>query len=501
MLLPILASHQIREADRLMISSHNYPGLLLMERAAFAATRQLRADFPYLRHALILAGPGNNGGDGLAMARMLTLEGVKVSVWLSHPETRFEGDALTQLQWLRKMNFEVRGWDPAAFRAAAAQRDTVTIDALLGTGILPPVRGVVADMVEQVNASETMVVSIDLPSGLSADTGAVEGPVIRAKFTYTFQAAKVCHYVYPAAAFSGKTTVLDIGIWPEVMAQVRGNRWLLTPEWAQQAKTERPADAHKGDFGRLLVIAGSSGMAGAAALTCLAALRAGAGLVTLLAPAAVRGPVLGWAPEAMVHAAAHPDYLTEADLPAALALASQASSVAIGPGMGQHPDTGRFVRDFLTQCQLPVVVDADALNLLAARAGEVLFSEKWIITPHPGEMARLLPDLPVKTHRLETAEAAAKMLSCTVLLKGAGTLITHPDGETRINPTGNPGMATAGSGDVLTGIAGALLARGMPPFEAASLAAWAHGDAGDRAEAEMGQTALLARDIARHLVL
>ncbi|MDX1905426.1 MAG: NAD(P)H-hydrate dehydratase [Bacteroidia bacterium] len=499
---PIATAAQIREADRIQITEKYVPGLLLMEQAGRMAADKLCTLYPGQGAFLILAGPGNNGGDGLVIARYLCLWGREVQVILSHEPGRFEGDARIMHQILSELPVPLTLFEEADIQDIVAEfrEPPVLVDALLGTGSQGPLRGSVLALIQAVSALTLPVVAIDLPSGLDADTGDVPELFLPATHTLTFQLAKVCHCVTPAATACGTVTVLDIGIWPEVIRQLGIQRFV--PERADMVRwrLKREATSHKGTFGHALAIGGSRYMPGAIALTGYACLQAGAGLVSVFTPEACRTPVFALAPELMCPPAGAvfdwlgPDALEDAER----ALAGKAA-VMIGPGMGTHPETYAFLARLLPRIQVPLVVDADALNLLAAHPDLwLLLPSHTILTPHPGEMARLTGLTHVQERRLETAERLAQDRQVIVILKGAGTLIACPDGTTFVNPTGNPGMATAGSGDVLTGILGGLLAQGYSPQIAAVMGVYLHGLAGDLAAGHLGQEGVTARALAAH---
>ena len=337
---------------------------------------------------------------------------------------------------------------------------------------------------------------------MSASTGEAINEVLPACLTLTFQLPKICHYVSPASLLCGEVRVLDIGIWPEVIDQLAIQRFLLTEGWFHQSWTPPAIHAHKGTQGHLLLIGGSRNMAGAVALAGKASLKSGAGLCTLFTPESCRVVALSTAPELMCVATAstsapwlHPEAL---DLLEAFLAGKQA--VALGPGMGTHPETAEFMEGLLPRIQVPLVLDADGLNLLSRHPDWWnMLPDSTILTPHPGEMKRLTGLDNVSERRLEIAERLAQDRNVIVVLKGAGSIVALPDGTSYVNTSGNPGMATAGSGDVLTGMIGAILARGVEPGIAAALGVYLHGKAGDVAATSQGVSSLIATDIIRHI--
>lgn len=500
-LSPLADAEQIRAADRLQIETCDYPGLLLMEEAGRQAFRKLLELYPQQRAFWVLAGPGNNGGDGLALARHLCLAGREVAVWLAADPGRYRGDALVQHQILRHLPLRLRlpGAISPEEELAAFGEAPLLIDALLGTGSSGAPRGATAELTARFGALGLRCVALDLPSGLDAGSGAwPEGqPPIPAEHTITFQLPKVCHYVSPAAGACGQVHVLDIGLWPQVLDQLNINRFLINEAFLRSARHPRLRDTHKGSYGHVLLSGGSAPMAGAMALAALGALSAGAGLCTAYAPEPCRLPLLSHCPEAMCASSAGP-LLSAEDADRLAELQAGKSVLALGPGMGTGEAQAAFLKALLPQLRVPLLLDADALTLLARQP------ECWemlppgtILTPHPGEMRRLSGRDDVQARRLEAAEALARQRQVIVVLKGAGSIVALPDGRSFVNTSGNPGMATAGAGDVLSGMAAACLAQGYPPEVAAPLAVYLHGKAGDRAAARHGEAGLMARHIAQ----
>lgn len=485
-------SSQIRRADQIMIEEMDFPGVLLMETAGRKSAEFILAQYPD-REIVILTGPGNNGGDGLVIARYLSLAGKKVQVWLSRNPDEYQGDARINFFALLGSDVEVDEWNQQNLPPEA-----LLIDALLGTGISASLRGTIAEMVAQYASHPGPVIAIDLPSGLDANTGHVLNAVIPAEQTLTFQVPKICHAVTPAATHCGQTHVLDIGIWPSVMEQLGIQRTWLHPVWCQQHLKSRPLASHKGSFGHALLIGGSSRYAGAIALAGHAALHCGAGLASILGSPESRQASLALGPEVIVQCHSE-GMLQPEDVELALEFA-RGKTIGIGPGMEQEPAVLGFLEAFLAAQDKPLVLDADALNLLAGHPALMdSIPPNSILTPHPGEMKRLTGRDDVNDFRLEITEELAQLTGCIVVLKGAGTVIAAPDGHTWVNPTGNPGMATGGSGDVLTGILTSLLAQGYAPAVAAALGVFLHGRAGDIAARQFGQAGVTAGRILQAL--
>lgn len=490
----LASSQQIREADRIMIEDLGFPGLLLMETAGRKSAEAILERHADLDRVVILCGPGNNGGDGLVIARYLKLAGKTVELILSHPPERYGGDAAVNFAGLNGSGIPWRIWDGSMPNTNKA----LLVDALLGTGIKAGLRGPIQEMVASFRDFSGPVLAVDLPSGLDADTGHAFNPVIPADFTLTFQTAKVCHWVGPAADACGEVVVADIGIWPEVVGQLGIERGLITGNWVRQAMSRRPRSGHKGTFGHALLLGGSRAYAGAIALSGHSALHVGAGLSTVFGPQAAREASLAMGPEVICHVT-EGDWLGGGDVEAWKEMA-KGKSIGMGPGMGQDAETKRFLMAALGCLDAPVVLDADALNLLS---GE---KEWWnripkgsVLTPHPGEMKRLTGRGDVNDFRMEATEELAEQTGCVVVLKGAGTIVALGKGKSMVNPSGNEGMATGGSGDVLTGAVTGFMAQGYSPATAATMGVYVHGLAGDLAKAKYGSHGVTAGRILQEL--
>jgi NAD(P)H-hydrate epimerase len=469
-----------------------------MENAASALVLELVRKWPDSRTVAVLCGPGNNGGDGLVAARLLSARGRSIRVWtLSDPES-YRGDAAENAARARSVGLTLerveasRGAAPLS--RAIAQADVV-VDALFGTGLARPLSGLAARIVSAVNRSGRPVLSADVPSGLSSDTGELIGPAVRASGTVAFGAPKMCHVSFPARAHCGEIRVADIGISRAVLDRMANRIFLAEAADVRSLCPPRPLDSHKGTFGRLAVIAGSRGKAGAAVLAARGALRAGAGLVTVFCAAPLEAEIVSALPEAMtLPLPEESGAIAESAAAAALRALAGFDAAVVGPGLSTAPGTVAFLRRLLA-VRLPLVCDADALNSFAGRPR--VFRSR-VITPHPGEAARLLActTREIQADRIAAARRLARRSGATVVLKGAASLVATPAGEITVNPTGTPLMATAGSGDVLAGALGAGLARGLAPAQAAVAAAWLHGAAGERLAARLGDAGLLASELA-----
>jgi NAD(P)H-hydrate epimerase len=448
----------------------------------------------------IICGKGNNGGDGLALARRLVIRGIPVRVALLAAYGAVTGEAKINLSILRKMDVElIQNAGERSLADVLAWSD-VLVDALLGVGLSSPLKGRYARAVNMLNASGRPVVAVDIPTGIDADSGAVMGAAINADLTVTMALLKRGLVLYPGARHAGVVRVADIGIPAEVVEREKISLGLLDRGSAWGAVSGRKPDAHKGDYGHLMIIAGSPGKAGAAIMAAKGALRTGPGLVSVATPNNLVPIVQSRLVEAMCIPSAESmegtlGIVSEEEL---LKTAVGMSAVAIGPGLSTHFETAQVVRDLVQRLTVPLVIDADGLNALAGHT-DILKRAKTpvILTPHPGEMGRLLgiSSAEVQKDRIAIASGFAMKYKVVLVLKGAGTVVAMPDGGVFINSTGNPGMATGGTGDALTGMIGGFLAQGLPAEAAARLGVYLHGLAGDLAAREKGEAAMIAGDL------
>jgi NAD(P)H-hydrate epimerase len=498
----------MREADRRTIQEIGIPSLVLMENAGrqiVAAIEAIHSDL-LERNVGVLCGRGNNGGDGFVVARTLMQRGVDVSVFLFGRVSDVRGDARTNLDILGRLGLTVveiadsQAWE---LHASEVNDCTLLVDAIFGTGLNAPLSGLLETVVADVNASGIPIVAVDLPSGLSADSHEPIGDSIDAGMTVTLGAPKLPLVLPPAETRAGDIVIADIGIPSEVIESLDGPRVdLLTRASMRELINPRAADSHKGDFGHVLIVAGSRGRTGAAHLAAVGALRSGAGLVTVATPACCLPIVAALGPEYMTEPIEETSDGLQLDAVDRL-LEIARDVIAIGPGLGQAPSTRRFVKALIDRATMPLVVDADGLNAFGDDPDKLTGREgrDVIITPHPGEMARLMgmSTDEVQSSRLEIARNFAVAHHVYVVLKGHRTLIATPDEKVFINPTGNPGMATGGTGDVLTGMIAAWLAQLLDAEAACKLAVYLHGMAGDLAEADEGEVAMTSADLAQHL--
>lgn len=491
-----LSAIQMREADR-RTEQAGIPGIVLMENAAHRVVEFLQERFaPLSAHRiLVLCGKGNNGGDGMAIARQLFLRCAPQALWtvvLAGPE-ELRDDALANYRMLSACGCPFLTEIPAA-----AQSATLVVDALLGTGLHGPARGIMLDAIRAVNSGFPLakIVAVDIPSGMPSDTGEPAGEFAPADFTVTFTAPKPAQILPPNCDSIGELMVRPIGTRPDLFPD--SDLCLLEPSMFRNLLEPRPADGHKGTFGHALIVAGSRGKTGAAAMCGLAALRAGAGLVTVASPHSATPIIATHTPELMtepVSETPHGTIALNADL---THVAEGKTVIAMGPGLGRDPAIGQLVAGMYATCPQPLICDADALvGRMAAPPGAVR-----VITPHPGEMSRLVEKstAEVQKDRVATARAYATQLHTIVVLKGHRTAIGFPSGCVWINPTGTPAMGTGGTGDILTGLIAGFLAQ-FPklPEVAVGAAVYLHGLAGELAARAVGEKCLIATDILTYL--
>ncbi len=498
----------MRALDRAAIEEYRIPGIVLMENAAMSVVRSMEARYGILRgrSVLILCGKGNNGGDGMAVARHLANRGVRVTVRLLGSAEDVRGDAAVNLAICERMKIPFRfitrpGYLPSL--ASLIGKVDLIVDALLGTGVVPPVRGMVKQVVRRINRSGKPVVSVDLPTGLSADTSELSGEVVQADLTVTFGLPKISLVQYPSRSAAGEVEVADISLPSGLVEKADIPVELLEGDLLRSLPSRSP-DFHKGQAGRALIVAGSAGMPGAAVMTTLAALRVGAGLVYGAVPNRIRGIFHRRIMEGIVVPLpeSERDCLTPESLPMILDASEGKDAAAVGPGIGFDRKTGKMIRSLLQDLRIPVVLDADGINLVAEDPSILKKSPApLILTPHPGEMGRLTGTSReiLRTRKVDLAREFAVTFRVILVLKGAGTVVADPTGRVWINTSGNPGMATAGTGDVLTGMITGLLAQGLEPVEAAKVGVYLHGLCGDRAAGRCGERSLLARDLIREI--
>jgi NAD(P)H-hydrate epimerase len=509
----VLSAVEMQTCDRATTEQFGIPSLDLMRTAAAAVAAFAREQFPRARRITVLCGRGNNGGDGMMAAHLLASVGLEVTTLLLGTPTGLTGDV--EVAWRKLTNpahgiIHIVNLPEELIRHKSALEADLFVDAVLGTGFKPPLKGLELAALEWLKAGKAPILAVDLPSGWPADetNATVVGPVFPADAVITFTAPKPAHvFGQLTRHWDQPIVVAPIGSPDEAVLSA------LRLDWAGSAlsltHTPRASVANKGNFGHVLLVGGSTGKSGAPAMAALGALRAGAGLVTAAVPTPILELVAGVAPELMTWPliATAAGHIAAENLAPELieALTAGKTVLAIGPGLGQSPETVKYIAGLLSATKMPTVIDADALNLLATKPALLakLAKERMLVlTPHPGEMARLagIPVAEVQADRLGVARDFAQRNGVTLVLKGARTLIAHPDGRVAVNTTGNPGMAKGGSGDLLTGLIAGLLAQyPNDPAQAVEAAVTLHGLAGDMAVREADEHTLLATDSLAHL--
>ena len=494
----------MREIDRLTIEKYGVPSLTLMERAGEAVTQSIMERFAGngKKGVLIVAGKGNNGGDGLVVARLLKKKRIPCEVALLARQDELSPDAAHNLRAYLKLKGRVSEIFTQRLELLGERisKNGLIVDAILGTGIKSEVRGLFAEAINVINAAGAPVVAVDIPSGLDADRGVPLGVAIQAEMTVALAFAKLGEVIYPGVKYAGELVVADIGIDERAVAEVAPNTELLERETIRRLVPRREPDTHKGSYGHVLIVAGARGKTGAAILSSRAAMRSGAGLATLAAPRSLNDIFASALVEVMTellrdNAAEEIEPLSDDEW---RRLLERKDAVLFGPGIGVSPATQDVLRWLLRNLDMPWVIDADGLNNLALEIDRLRRAKiPPVLTPHPGEMARLTgkSTAEVNADRVEIARSFAVEHRCYLILKGARTVIATPDGTVFINPTGNPGMASGGMGDVLAGVLAALLGQGLGPEDAMKLGVYLHGFVGDTVAGSRGQIGLIASDI------
>jgi hydroxyethylthiazole kinase-like uncharacterized protein yjeF len=504
--MKVATAQEMKEIDRQAIEIYGIPGVVLMENAGVSVVRCMeQVNGPLVgKRIMILAGKGSNGGDGFVVARHLANHGAKVKVFLFCSPQKIAGDAAIHLAILVQMGIDIieisgeRDWDRLKI---ALSFTNFIVDALLGTGFRGRLSPIFEQAVSFINQADKVVYAVDIPSGVHGNDGQVATVAVRAAYTVTFGLPKPGLLLYPGAEYSGQITVDDIGLPKQLLTNPEIKQNVITAADVVAKLPKRALDCHKGTLGWALVIAGSEGLTGAAVLAAQGALRAGAGKVTIAVAESIYAIVATKLTEVMVQPL--PDkvggILTIASLPAIQTLLAKADVLALGPGLGRDEKTLAFVAELIQLTQLPLVIDADALYALADHTDLLSCSQALcVVTPHPGEMAQLtgLTVAEIQANRLAVARQYAVEWKSIVILKGAATMVAFPDGEVYINTTGNAGMATGGTGDVLTGIIAAFIAQGCSSHDAAVIGVYLHGLAGDSI-AENSPIGMTAGDLAQ----
>ncbi len=505
---PILTPEQMRELDRRTIEELGMPGMVLMELAARGVMLEVEAILggrPAGARVLVFCGPGNNGGDGFAVARRLLNLRAEPTVYLFAERGRLRGDAKSNCEIFERLGGKVvELTDPAALEDLPPAE--ILVDALLGTGLRGGAEGLLAAGIEAINRHPAPVVAVDIPSGIDGANGQAEGPAVRAEITATFGEVKAGHILSPGLEHAGRISRVDIQIPPKFVEELEVGLFLIEPDDVYDMLPVRPLDAHKGDAGKVLLVAGSVGMTGAADLAARACLRSGSGLVKVATSLNAQPILAGRTSEVMTIPVAATENGTIA--PEAETTIDEARKWAdvevIGPGLSLNPETVEWFRGHIDDLPLPTVIDADGLNALAQMPEKLAsLGEKVVLTPHIGEFARLtgLPAGEIDADRVGTVRKYAAEWGVTLLLKGVPTLVAGPKGPVYAVLAGNPGMASAGMGDVLTGVIAGLLGQGLGPVEAAVAGTTIHGLAGDLASQELGATGIVAGDVIERLPL
>jgi ADP-dependent NAD(P)H-hydrate dehydratase / NAD(P)H-hydrate epimerase len=520
--MKILTAAQMGEVDRLTTERFRIPSILLMENAGRSFADELVKASPGIdsKRILIFCGRGNNGGDGLVVARYLAIRGAKPSVLLFCNPDQLKGDARTNWEIVQAMKLPVEILSTAVSAKSLLKKSEipdVIVDALFGTGLSKPIGADLRPVVEWINqaSSKALVAAVDIPSGLRADSFQIPGPAVKAHLTVTFSAMKIAHVMPPASDLAGKVVLAPIGSPPILFENPEYHLNLIDSQQIRRCLPRRARDSHKGTFGHVFVVAGSRGKSGAALMTGFAALRSGSGLVTLWLPAKLQRIVVGQFPELMTEFLPETDEGTSdrAGADKVLSQLSQSDALVLGPGMTTHPSTKSLIRDLVRHSPVPVVLDADGINAFA-QPDEFVQNEAGqpvIITPHPGEMARLTGGKisEVQKNRMQTAADYASRHQCYVVLKGFQTVIATPAGDLFINNTGNPGMATGGTGDILAGMMGRFVAGWKHQMDIGnkcnladyiSAAVYLHGLAGDLAAEDTHMEWMAATDLLAYLL-
>jgi len=502
--MKIVTSAEMREIDRVTTERFGVPSLVLMENAGSAVAEFALSAYPSAIAFGVVCGRGNNGGDGFVAARKLHEAGKEVRLLVLGDPKELRGDAATNFAKLPITPVLAKSREDLATEAARGVFEAdVLIDAILGTGFRPPVSGIYAEAIAKMNAVTVPVIAVDIPSGADADVmGEQTGAVARADAIVTFTAPRPAHIF--GNLTSGPTVIAPIGS-PDEAIQSSLNLNVITPKDIAPLIGPRPRDSNKGMYGHVLVVGGSLGKSGAAAMAGFSALRTGAGLVTVAAPRSVLAIIASYHPELMTEPLdeTEADSISDRALGAFEEIAEKKTVLAIGPGISRHPETAKFVRTIVNKSKTPIVLDADGLNAFEGQSKELKGSGRTLVlTPHPGEMSRLtgLSTSAIQRDRLNVARTFAKEHELILVLKGDRSVVANPDGDAWVNTTGNPGMATGGTGDILTGIVAGMLAQNPKhEFEAVLAAVYLHGLAGDVALEQAGEHSLVATDLVKAL--
>ncbi|MCP4633861.1 MAG: NAD(P)H-hydrate dehydratase [candidate division Zixibacteria bacterium] len=501
--MELLTAEQMQSIDRRAIDGKGIPSLDLMENAGSAVAEEIMeafSDFAELS-VIVVCGKGNNGGDGFVTAHHLEEAGIGVRCFITADPKDLKGDAKVNYNRAIGVGIQVTTVNSIGEFEIPVMTDVI-VDALFGTGFRGDIQGIAAEIVNEINTAGVPVISVDCPSGLNTTTGEISDPCILADYTVTLARPKIGLYLYPGRDFTGDVSIVDIGIPNSAVDSEKCNNFLITSNYVFENLPDRPSFGYKGTFGKLYVLAGSLGMTGAAALTSESALVSGCGMVKLGCPSSLNDILEIKLTEVMTHP------LPEVRKQRCFALRGLgeirrdikkwADAVAVGPGIGTHYETKELIRRLIPTIEVPMVIDADGLNNLTG-CDEIIRNIKspCVLTPHAGELSNLIgqPIKEIMSDRFKTLRESAKLLDKVIILKGSPMLIGNPSGDVHLCPTGNSGMGTAGTGDVLTGIIGSLFAQGMEPFPAAICGTYILGAAGNLALDISGNRGMIAGDI------
>ncbi|MCX6825871.1 MAG: NAD(P)H-hydrate dehydratase [candidate division Zixibacteria bacterium] len=503
-----LVTAQLMQAiDRETIEKRHIPGPELMERAGRSIAEKICNDIfvnPEKKRVALFCGKGNNGGDGFVVGRYLHQYGCQVLIYYLGPAENLSPDAKLNYDRAAALHIKTKDIRSNIDLPAEISADYI-VDAIFGTGFTGVPKGLLSDVIEYINHQELPIISIDCPSGLNVDSGQHEGTVIQADYTYCLALPKAGLFYSPGRELAGMINIVSIEIPADVVASFNINENLITPEMVNSLLPKRKPDGHKGDFGKLFILAGSTGLTGAAVLSAMASVRSGLGLVTVGCPSSLNHILEMKLTEPMTYP------LPDIGKKGALALRglgeikkkiSESNAVVIGPGIGCHHETGELVRRLVASLDKPTLIDADGLNAFEKNKTSLLGKHpKLVLSPHPGEFQRLIDEVLPENHidRYKLAGEYAHKYNAVIILKGSPSIVADTDGALYLNPTGNDGMATGGTGDVLSGIIGSLLAQGVTPLNSALGAVFLHGLSGDLAAAEYGRRSLIAGDLIDYL--
>jgi len=502
--LPVVSAGEMQEFDRMTIGETGIAGAVLMENAGSKTVLAMDECYRPLtdKTVTIISGKGNNGGDGFVIARHLINMGVRVNTFMLGMPEKVVGDAKTNLDILKRnhdVSFITEIEEVENIERVIAKSDII-VDAMLGTGLKSEPAGVFRETILAINQSEKIVVSVDIPSGFSSDMGVVLGIAVKADLTVTFGFPKKGFFSSSALDFTGRIKVVDISIDRSLVEKLGHKEYMITPESIAPILKNRKRDSHKGSFGHVLVVAGAKGKTGAAYMTAVSAARAGAGLVTLVVPEGLEPLMEVKTTEVMTYGLPDEYFLSNKGLEDILNLAEGKSAVVLGPGISTSPETKKLVINLVKEIKSFLIIDADGINILGS-SQDILRNGNIVITPHPGEMGRFMckSSKEVQEDRFEAVRKVVSDLNINVILKGSNTLVGEKGGKVYINPTGNPGMASGGSGDVLAGILAGFISQTQSNTLALCAAVYIHGLAGDLAKEKIGEISMLATDIIEFL--